>query len=293
METVTQCPVCSSTQFKNFLICKDYLVSQQDFVIQECQQCSFRLTNPRPDSASIGTYYESDQYISHNDSGNGLISTAYRTVRNYTLCSKLNLITTLNKGKGSILDVGCGTGAFLETCKNGGWQIMGMEPDSDAREKAIDKLQIPVQASLEDIGDTQSYDIISLWHVLEHIADLEKAIVKLHSLLSKNGTLLIAVPNSASYDAMHFQQYWAAYDVPRHLYHFTPSTIQPLFNKYGFKLVDKKPMLFDAFYIAMLSTQYQTGKTDYVKSVQVGVQSNLKAGRSGQYSSITYLFRKA
>ncbi|GAB3501411.1 hypothetical protein GCM10027341_28210 [Spirosoma knui] len=170
---------------------------------------------------------------------------------------------------------------------------MGMEPDSDAREKAIDKLQIPVQASLEDIGDTQSYDIISLWHVLEHIADLEKAIVKLHSLLSKNGTLLIAVPNSASYDAMHFQQYWAAYDVPRHLYHFTPSTIQPLFNKYGFKLVDKKPMLFDAFYIAMLSTQYQTGKTDYVKSVQVGVQSNLKAGRSGQYSSITYLFRKA
>ncbi|GAB3546842.1 class I SAM-dependent methyltransferase [Spirosoma fluminis] len=293
METVTQCPVCSGTQFKNVLTCKDYLVSQHDFVIQECQQCSFRLTNPRPDSASIGTYYKSDQYISHNDSGKGLISTAYRTVRNYTLRSKLNLITTLNKGKGSILDVGCGTGAFLETCKNGGWQIMGMEPDPEARTKAIDKLKVPIQSSLEDIDDAHTYDIISLWHVLEHIADIEKAITKLYSLLSENGTLLIAVPNSASYDAMYFQQYWAAYDLPRHLHHFTPSTIQPLFNKHGFKLADRKPMLFDAFYIAMLSTKYQTGKTDYVKSVQVGLQSNLKARQSGQYSSISYLFKKA
>ncbi|WP_460935544.1 class I SAM-dependent methyltransferase [Spirosoma humi] len=293
METVHQCPVCGNSTFNPYLICEDYLVSHQKFSIQECQKCSFRLTNPRPDAQSIGSYYKSDQYVSHNDNSGGLINTAYRLVRNYTLQSKLNLINQLNGKPGKILDVGCGTGAFLETCRTGGWQVTGMEPDPDARAIAVEKLKAEIKPSLSALSGSQPFDIISLWHVLEHIPDLNDTIQALYQLLTKKGTLLIAVPNSDSYDAQYFKQYWAAYDVPRHLHHFTPSTIKLLFNKHGFTLVNQKPMVFDAFYIAMLSTRYRSGKTNYSKSIQVGLASNAEAKRTGNSSSLIYLFNKA
>ncbi|MFD2573956.1 class I SAM-dependent methyltransferase [Spirosoma soli] len=292
METVIQCPVCGKDLFRPYMTCKDYLVSSQEFTIQQCESCSFRFTNPRPDPSSIGSYYKSDQYISHNDSGSGLINVAYRAVRNYTLRSKLNLINRLNGNAGSLLDVGCGTGAFLQICKSGGWQVMGMEPDDDARRISADKLQIVIKQRLSDFSDTNKFDVITLWHVLEHIADLNEAVSKLHELLDSRGTLLIAVPNSDSYDAQFFKQYWAAYDVPRHLHHFTPSTIQQLFQKHNLKLIDKRPMVFDAFYIAMLSTQYISGETDYLKSVRVGLTSNNYAKQTGHYSSLIYIFKQ-
>ncbi|GAB3037611.1 hypothetical protein GCM10027185_45080 [Spirosoma pulveris] len=168
-----------------------------------------------------------------------------------------------------------------------------MEPDPDARVLAEKKLKGNVKPNLEALKGTEPFDIISLWHVLEHIPNLNESINQLHYLLAEQGTLIIAVPNSDSYDAQFFKEYWAAYDVPRHLHHFTPSTIQPLFNKYGFKLVKQLPMVFDAFYIAMLSTRYKTGKTDYLKSVQIGLSSNAEAGKTGNYSSLIYLFKKA
>ena len=293
LETVKECPVCGNDTFIPFLICKDYLVSQQNFDIQQCQKCGFRLTNPRPDANSIGSFYKSEQYVSHNDESSGLINTAYRLIRNYTLRSKLNLINELNGGKGRILDVGCGTGAFLESCREGGWQVTGMEPDADARAIAKKKLQADIQPNLNALSEANPFDIITLWHVLEHVPNLSETIDQLHKLLSDRGTLVIAVPNSDSYDAHYFNQYWAAYDVPRHLHHFTPSTIEPLFRKQGFILADKKPMVFDAFYIAMLSTRYQMGKTDYLKSVRIGLASNVEARRTGNSSSLIYLFKKA
>jgi 2-polyprenyl-3-methyl-5-hydroxy-6-metoxy-1,4-benzoquinol methylase len=170
---------------------------------------------------------------------------------------------------------------------------MGMEPDPDARALSINKLHVDIKPDLMSILDAGLFDIITLWHVLEHVADLNQAISQLHSLLAQSGTLLVAVPNSDSYDATYFKEYWAAYDVPRHLHHFTPSTIEPLFKKHGFKLKEQRPMRFDAFYIAMLSTRYQTGRTNYLKSVQVGVTSNTKAEQTGNSSSLTYLFTKA
>ena len=292
METVTQCPVCGNDQFSPFLICKDYLVSQQNFAIQECSTCGFRLTNPRPDEATIGLYYESDQYISHNDVSGGVINRIYRAVRNYTLRSKLNLINKLNGETGRILDVGCGTGAFLETCKRGGWEVMGTEPDSEARAVSTEKLQTGVRPDLDAVAGAGLFDVISLWHVFEHISNLNQVIPQLHELLAKEGTLIIAVPNSNSYDAAYFKENWAAYDVPRHLSHFTPLTIEPLFRKHGFHLAEQRPMPFDAPYIAMLSTRYLTGRTNYMESAQVGFNSNVRARRTGDSSSLTYLFRK-
>ncbi|WP_461090808.1 class I SAM-dependent methyltransferase [Spirosoma gilvum] len=293
METVEHCPNCGNTNFSAFLVCKDYLVSNRDFSIQQCQQCNFRLTNPRPDANSIGNFYKSDQYVSHNDESSGLINTAYRAVRKYTLHSKLQLINQINGKPGHLLDVGCGTGAFLENCREGGWRITGMEPDSDARKIATEKLNTTIQASLNALAGSEKVDVITLWHVLEHIPNLAKTIDQLYQLLTEKGTLLIAVPNSASYDASYFKQYWAAYDVPRHLHHFTPSTIESLFKKHGFVLTGTRPMIFDAFYIAMLSTRYQTGKTDYLKSIRVGLASNSEAKRTGNYSSLIYLLKKA
>ncbi|UFH55253.1 class I SAM-dependent methyltransferase [Spirosoma sp. KNUC1025] len=292
METVTNCPVCSSASFIPFLECKDYLVSNENFSIQECSKCGFRLTNPRPDSSSIGSYYKSDQYISHNDESSGLINSVYRLVRKYTLRSKLNLINKLNGGAGRILDVGCGTGTFLASCQQAGWEVEGMEPDKDARAIAAEKLRIDIHTDITDLKASNPFDIITLWHVLEHIPDLNETVPQLYRLLADRGTLLIAVPNSDSYDAHYFKQFWAAYDVPRHLHHFTPSTIVPLFKKHGLRLIDKKPMIFDAFYIAMLSTKYQHGKTDYIKSVQIGSKSNIESRRTGNSSSLIYEFKK-
>lgn len=292
LETVNECPVCRSDTFSPYLICKDWLVSQREFAIQQCNVCGLRLTNPRPDEANISSYYKSDQYISHNDSNNGLISIAYRAVRDYTLRSKLALINKLNQGVGRVLDVGCGTGAFLETCQRGGWEIMGTEPDDQARSISTAKLRIDISQDLNKLNGTKPFDIISLWHVFEHIADLNQAITQLQKLLTTHGTLLIAVPNCDSYDAVYFKENWAAYDVPRHLYHFTPSTIEPLFTKNGFNLIERRPMVFDALYIAMLSTKYQTGRVDYLKSLKVGIDSNAQAKRTGHSSSLMYIFKK-
>jgi len=292
LETSSACPVCTGTSFSPFLSCTDYLVSNKIFTIQSCNRCGFRLTNPRPDAASIGQYYKSDAYISHNDSGGGVIGTIYKGVRSYTLRSKLALINSLVKRPGKLLDVGCGTGSFLETCQIAGWAITGMEPDDDARRVASEKLSTPLAERLADVPADQ-YDVITLWHVLEHVADLDSTIARFHQLLSDSGSLLIAVPNSDSYDATVFGPHWAAYDVPRHLHHFTPTTIKPLFEQRGFTLVDQKPMPFDAFYISMLSTRYQNGRTDYVKSFLTGLTSNRRAKRTGNWSSLIYIFQKA
>lgn len=292
METVTQCPVCGGGQFRAYLSCTDYLVSRQTFNVQECKTCSFRLTNPRPDQTQIGNYYKSDQYVSHNDSGGGFIDSIYRMVRTYTLRQKLNLVTRLNGKKGRLLDVGCGTGAFLAICQRAGWQVAGTEPDVDARLIASEKVKVSIEPDLNLISSHEPFDIITLWHVLEHVPDLNNTLQALSKLLSAEGTLLIAVPNSDSFDAQYYKAFWAAYDVPRHLHHFTPSTIQPLFEKHDFTLVEQRPMLFDAFYIAMLSSRYRTGKTQYVESLRVGFQSNARAYQSGQASSMLYTFKK-
>lgn len=291
LEKLHQCPICNNSTFTPYIDCKDYLVSHKEFKIQTCSSCGFRFTNPRPDKESIGEFYQSADYISHNDQSAGIINKLYRLVRQYTLRQKLKLINSIHPQKGKVLDIGCGTGLFLETCKNGEWSIAGVEPDKNARAVAVARLKETITADISEIADSQ-FDLITMWHVLEHVADLQETVQELNRHLRKGGTLLLALPNSDSHDAQHFKQYWAAYDVPRHLSHFTPTTINKLVSQAGFTLVAKKPMHFDSFYIGILSTRNRDGKTKWFESLYEGLRSNISGKQTGQYSSMIYVFKK-
>ncbi len=277
---------------KPYLTGKDYLVSQQAFTITECVACGLVITNPRPTITELGKYYKAEAYTSHNDNSGGLINYVYRLVRNYTLTQKEKLVRTINGQPGKLLDYGCGTGSFLEKCSNKGWAVYGVEPDAAAAEVAQSKSNSVVYESVESIHALAELDVITLWHVLEHVTELKPTLTQLVEKLRKGGHLIIAVPNVAAEDATHFGQFWAALDVPRHLYHFKPTVLTELIRTFGLKLIQTVPMRFDAYYIALMSTKQRDGETKYLESVVQGFKSNWQASKTGNYSSVTYVFRK-
>jgi 2-polyprenyl-3-methyl-5-hydroxy-6-metoxy-1,4-benzoquinol methylase len=291
MEIIHQCPVCETQNFISIFNCKDYLVSNQEFSIVECKNCSFRFTNPRPFAEDLGRYYESENYISHSNTNSGLIDKIYQVVRQYTISQKIKLLNQLGK-KGQLLDIGCGTGDFLNAAKQDGWNVEGIEPGEKARNFAIAKHGLKV-GNEKDISSLKEkkFDVITLWHVLEHVPYLNIRIKEIKTLLKEKGTLIIAVPNCASRDANHYKNYWAAYDVPRHLYHFTPSTIEKLFNKHNLLLLQKLPMKFDSFYVSLLSEKYKNGESGFISAFFNGLRSNMQAMSTGNYSSLIYIFK--
>jgi 2-polyprenyl-3-methyl-5-hydroxy-6-metoxy-1,4-benzoquinol methylase len=293
MEQLNNCPVCQSQTFEEYLTVKDYTVSQEQFKIVTCKKCGFRFTNPRPYSEAIGEYYKAESYISHTNTSKGLISKIYQEVRKFTLKGKLNLINRLSPQKGKLLDVGCGTGMFLNVARENGWKVNGIEPDAGARAIAEEVNDIKIKGEVFSSFENETFEIITLWHVLEHVHELNATIDWLKEKLSKDGSLLIAVPNHESKDAEIYQEQWAAYDVPRHLYHFSQKSIKELFANHGFELKETLPMKFDSFYVSMLSTKYQTGKINYLKAFVDGLKSNLAAEVNNQnYSSLIYVFKK-
>ncbi len=293
MDDLDQCPICDGHEFHHHLTCQDYTVSGEYFDIVECETCEFRFTNPRPSPDEIGQYYESDDYTPHQDTGQGLIDTLYRWVRLYTLRSKHRLIASLvSTPPGRLLDFGCGTGEFLDLCQSNGWEARGLEPDSGAQEVAATKYGLTV----EDPADIQEFpsdhfDVITLWHVLEHVPQLSDTIEELKRTLAPTGTLVVAVPNCASLDAQYYGEHWAAYDVPRHLYHFRPPDVRRLFDPFGMTVTDTRPMRLDAFYVSLLSEQYRDGWR--LRAPVVALLSTLWATRHPhQYSAQMYLIRE-
>jgi 2-polyprenyl-3-methyl-5-hydroxy-6-metoxy-1,4-benzoquinol methylase len=290
MEKLTQCPVCKSNSFQHFLNVKDYSVTQETFTLDQCKDCGFIFTNPRPTEEGIGKYYAFEDYISHTNTNKGFINKAYQWVRNYTLNQKKDLVEKLNGGKGTITDIGCGTGHFLKTCKDNGWKVNGSEPSDDARKIATNQTQQEIKTQVYDLGATS--DIVTLWHVLEHIHQLDKTLVHIESLVKKGGHLIIALPNHRSWDAIHYTEHWAAYDVPRHLYHFNKDTVKNLIEQHGFKMIKVKPMLFDSLYVSMLSEKYLGKGLASVRGALNGLRSNLSAAGKKEYSSHIYIFKK-
>ncbi|MEI6898403.1 MAG: class I SAM-dependent methyltransferase [Bacteroidota bacterium] len=290
MEKTLKCPACDESQFKDFLNCKDNFLTREEFSIQECLHCGLRFTNPRPAANEIGPYYESPDYIAH-DAGKGtLIESVYKFVRKIALKGKFNVIKENTQGQ-NLLDIGCGTGEFLRFCQSQGLKVMGIEPSPKARNFAKQKYQLEVfeESQLELLPEA-SFDVITMWHVLEHVHNLNERFAQIQRLLKPGGTLLIAVPNSNSWDASFYRQFWAAYDLPRHLYHFTPHTLQTLLQKKQFTLARTIPLQFDAFYISLLSGKYRSGSQNYIKAIVNGFRSNIFAtSHEKNYSSLIYL----
>ena len=273
----THCPVCGSADIVNILSAKDHTVSGETFIVAGCNACSFHFTQDVPDAASISPYYKSENYISHTNTSKGLINSLYQSVRKRTLKQKRKLIERVaGITKGNLLDVGSGTGAFAGEMKKNGWSVT-----------------VGVLAIYFYELSNETFDAITLWHVLEHVHDLQGYMAKLQLLLKENGKIFIAVPNYTSKDASVYKEYWAAYDVPRHLYHFSPQSMKVLIEKHGMKLLRYKPMWYDSFYVSMLSSKYKNGKTNLVAAFFNGLLSNFGASADvKRCSSVIYIIGK-
>lgn len=293
--TISKCPVCQSATVYKKLEAKDYTVSKQVFAIWECAGCTLRFTQDIPDEGSVGSYYQSDEYISHTDTREGLVNRLYHVVRRKTLKKKLRLIQRASGvQRGNLLDIGAGTGAFLHTAQQAGWQTTGLEPDEATRKRALDSHQQTLQNTDALFRlPANSFDAITLWHVLEHVHELHAYMDQIKMLLKKNGRALIAVPNYTARDAEIYGPYWAAYDVPRHLYHFSPAAVINLVQQHGLELHAIKPMWYDSFYISMLSEKYKTGKSHFFRAMVYGLFSNLNAlFNKRRCSSVIYIIGK-
>ena len=267
---------------------KDYLVSQENFTLIFDKDSDMLITEPQP--KNLEKYYDPKNYISHSDDKNSIIEKVYQQVKKITLNKKVKLIDQYSLDEKSLLDIGCGTGEFLAYAKNKNWNTVGVEVNQNARNKASNKKLI-IYKSLEDLPNKQ-FNIISLWHVLEHLPNLNEKISLIKTKLDDNGTLIIAVPNYKSYDAKHYKEFWAAYDTPRHLWHFSQDAIKILFEKHNFKVTKTLPMYFDSFYVSLLSEKYKNGKSNYLKAFYRGLISNIKAKSNGEYSSLIYILKK-
>ncbi len=290
------CPICNKEDISTLLHTKDYSLTGEDFQIIQCANCTLEYTDPAPSKEAIAPYYNFPSYISHTDTKEGLVNKMYHKVRNHTLTQKTNWVQSLFTGhKGQLLEVGAGTGAFADSMSKKGWKVTALEPDASSRQKALDNYNLNI-LPIEELFHLEpaKYEVITLWHVLEHVHDLNAYMKIFHSLLKPNGRLIIAVPNYTSYDAGYYKKYWAAYDVPRHLYHFSPLSMHYLAKKHKMSIIQKLPMWFDSFYVSLLSEKYkQSGMIGMIRAFFIGCISNLTAlSNVDRGSSMIYEIKK-
>ena len=271
---------------EHYLKTKDFLVSGEEFTLLLDRERSLLKTDPVPDD--LEPYYQSEEYLSHTDAKKGLMARLYQWIKQYNNRRKIRLLDQYALEQKTLLDIGAGTGDFLLAAKSSGYNVAGVEPNPNARENAKAKgLQLLKTPNLE-----QSFELITLWHVFEHMPDPGTEIERFKSLLAPNGTIFIALPNFKSYDANYYKKYWAAYDTPRHVWHFSIKAMHQLFEKHDMMITDIRPMPFDAFYISLLSEKYKGNKNHLLKAFYIGMLSNWKAKRSGEYSSLLYVIKK-
>lgn len=290
LEVVKKSPITNAT-LTPYLSCVDHTVSHLQFYLVKDEISNLLITSPRPFSKDLMTFYESEDYISHNDSKEKLLNKIYQAIKKYTVKQKVNNISKVKKTITNILDIGCGTGDFLKACSDRNWIIYGVEPHASARQISIQKTNSnTIYDSIESLNKenaNQKFDIISLWHVLEHVPNLNDYTKSLQKLLKPDGVLIVAVPNFMSFDAQYYKSFWAAYDVPRHLWHFSPKSVKMLFSKVEMTVKKTRPMFFDSFYISILSEKNKNG--NLFRAVVIGLLSNIKAIFTHHYSSLTYI----
>ena len=279
-------------KLRPFLKCQDHAVSRETFELFLDPDKQMLVTMPQPDLNDLPSYYESEDYISHTDSKRNLFEKTYHFIKGIALKKKLHLINSYSNDEKSLLDIGCGTGDFLQVAKTNHWDVFGIEPNEQARSIANKKTN-NVVFDIDELSkfEASSFNVITLWHVLEHLPNLEEQISIFKKLLKPDGVLIIAVPNYKSYDARYYKNFWAAFDVPRHLWHFSKTSIKKLVALENLKVEKCLPMIFDAFYVSLLSEKYKTGKMNIFRGFWIGCVSNLKAITSKEFSSIIYCIK--
>ncbi len=287
-----KCPWCESEKAQINLWLKDEFLTKEDFHICECLNCGLLYTMPRPDKEKIGAYYKSEAYYSHQENKKGFIPKVYERVKSINLKHKYRLATS-GMQPGKLLDIGCGVGDFLHTAETHGWECIGVEPSEDAKAIAQKRMKgmIITSEELESFSDG-AFDVITMWHVLEHVDDLKWQVAQLQRLVKPSGRVVIAVPNYKSYDGQYYKEHWAAYDVPRHLNHFNRITLSKIFKTSGLELVKMDKLKWDAYYISYLSEQYRHHSLPLVRGLYRGFISNCTARRSGEWSSLVYVFER-
>lgn len=292
---INACPVCDGVHLKRAMTCTDFYASGEQFELYSCEDCGFVFTQEAPAEAEIGKYYETPDYISHTDTRKGAVNTIYHYVRSYMLSRKARLVAKeAHRKTGRLLDIGTGTGYFSDTMVRRGWKVEAVEKSSQTREfaKRHFNLDVKPESALQAFAP-DSFEVITLWHVMEHLENLNGVWQRLYELLAKKGVLIVAVPNSSSYDAKRYGEYWAAYDVPRHLWHFTPHTMQRLASRQGFIMTARHPMPFDAFYVSILSEKHRGSSCGFLKGMLTGTLAWFNAlVRKERSSSMIYVFRK-
>lgn len=294
MEKLNSCLVCGHTTLNKELTCKDFVASGESFDLYRCAHCTFLFTNPRPDFNQIGPYYQSDRYVSHagDKKDFSFMYKVYDWVRDYSIKQKISHIKTY-KPSGKLMDLGCGLGYFLHGVVNdGAFQALGVDVSQEAVEYVKNKFGHHVQNESDlDNLEPESFDVITQWHVLEHVHLLNERMEQLKKLLKKDGYLFIAVPNSNSWDAKHYKEFWDGYDVPRHLYHFNQKSFTELMQRHGFKVVETRSMPFDAPYISMRSEVHQGNKFEFIRGAISGLRSTISAQRNNDHSSLLFVVK--
>jgi len=288
------CLVCGNETFNHLLQLKDYSITQEDFTLDQCPKCKFVFTQNVPEESEAGRYYQSADYISHSDTNEGLINKAYHLVRKIMLSKKLKLIRSLSGSK-EILDIGCGTGYFLNHMRENGYETLGVEADENTRKYGAEKFKLNIlsPAAFKTGAIKSKFGFVTLWHVLEHLYDPKLYLSIIRDVLKKDGYLIIALPNKDSFDGRHYGKYWAGYDVPRHLWHFTPETFKPFAENAGFDIVKMNRLPFDSFYVSMLSEKYKKSNLGLLKGAWIGLISFLKSWMNAKHtSSVIYVLQK-
>ena len=289
------CPICNTTGKETVFQCIDHSVTGETFDIVRCKSCGYAQTFPLLNEFTIKKYYETDDYISHSENSSGIINKLYLLIRWFNVKAKLNLVKRIACRRDNLLDVGCGTGFFLARCQKQGWNVTGIEQSSVAQKKAEERINAPIYPSIYSPEVTEkTFDVITLWHVFEHLFDINKSFEQLKSMLSPHGFMVFALPNPLSKDAEIYGKNWAAFDVPRHLSHFSPLSIRLLTEKHGMTVKKVVPMKFDAYYVSMLSEQIQgeKGILPFLRGAYVGLKSNISAKKTGNYSSLIYIIEQ-
>lgn len=241
VETIP-CNLCGSTEAEVAITAQDFLLERPDAQVQfvKCDRCGLFYQNPRPTPEEMMSHYPSnyEPFDLHPDDERS--SRLERIAVNYGLSKRRGLILRYRKS-GRILDVGCATGLFLHVMNmDANWDAHGVEPNNYAATIAQERYGLNVHhGTLEQAQyPARSFDVVTLWDVLEHVHDPAATLDEIHRILKSDGLLILRVPNGISRDAGLFKETWAGWDPPRHLYVFTPDTLTKLLAKQGYAILD-------------------------------------------------------